>query len=537
LGAPKLLARNDKVVSLYYVLVAVGRVRAGSAVAVALKIQAQHEMSNQDIQTTIWVGGARIMIRVVGPRRRDAEFVAADLSASLRHTPLRMPPESGFTIVELLAVIVIILLVSAVALPTVLPALRRRQLSEAERLLQAALIGARDQAIRNGRPSGIRLLPDPAYPIQWTAIGTIDTSIILAYNRWVPLEPAPDYKDGRCTPVPPAAVAMSSGWPCPINGGLVFAWTHAPLPQLVLVQSPVDPTTGLPNAPACWFWNIRVGDRIQLGGAGAWYTVVGPMIIGPGQGNTEMFVNAGLPGPISKLPVPSINGQPVEYLTLVNSQDDNTNGWIDEEFDGIDNDGNGLVDDLQEWEWECWRGDVISQGVVDVPYTIQRRPAPAANGREVVLPTSVVIDATSALLSQERSRLPVNPYTGYVDVMLQPDGTVLPTIVYSTPSSSGMGNAFYHFWLAERADLAAATPGASAPPVLPVAPQDGVGPAQYVGPQLQGAYGLVTLFTRTGQIVENEGMPFDDPALAAASERPFNVNIPFLPSQEGAAGS
>ncbi len=59
----------------------------------------------------------------------------------------------GFTLIELLVVITIILIVSAVALPTVLPALQHRQVSEAARILQAVLAGARDAAIRDNAPA------------------------------------------------------------------------------------------------------------------------------------------------------------------------------------------------------------------------------------------------------------------------------------------------------------------------------------------------------------------------------------------------
>ena len=78
-------------------------------------------------------------------------------------TDRQLPARAGFTLIELLVVITIILIVSAVALPTVLPALAHRQVSEAARILQAALAGARDAAIRDNAPSGIRLLPDPAF--------------------------------------------------------------------------------------------------------------------------------------------------------------------------------------------------------------------------------------------------------------------------------------------------------------------------------------------------------------------------------------
>ncbi len=454
----RLRACKNKVMPLFYDLVASSTVRTGTVVVLALTTRIQDEVSSQSIQTTIRVGGAWIMISVERRMRRVEVRVAGDsplLSANARS---RMPSARGYTLVEILVVILIILIVSAVALPTILPALAQRQVSEGARLLQAALVGARDRAIHESQPCGIRLLADPAFPINWTMSGCIDPTGILAYNRWVPLESAPEYTDGLCTPVPPAAVARNDGWPYPITNQVVFSWTHAILPQLVLAQSPANPGNGMPNAPTSWFWNVRVGDKVQLNGTGPWYTVVGPMLIAPAQGNSDLFVNAGLPAPLSRLPVPTINGQPVEYLTLVNALDDNLNGWVDESFDGVDNDGNGLIDDVLEWEFESWAGAVASQTLVNVPYTIRRRPFPAPNGHEVSLPTSVVIDATTALLTQERSRLPVNRYTGQVNIVLNPDGTVVPTVIYSAPSSFAMGDAFYHFWLADRSDLAQRQP-------------------------------------------------------------------------------
>src|SRR3954469_22164672 len=116
----------------------------------------------------------------------------------------------GFTLVELLVVMLIILLVSAVALPTVIPAITHRQVSEAARLLQASLVGARDAAIHKNAPRGIRLLPDPAYFTRTTdnngnaieptlpraAGNTIAPNAILAANRFIPIEAAPDYSEG-----------------------------------------------------------------------------------------------------------------------------------------------------------------------------------------------------------------------------------------------------------------------------------------------------------------------------------------------------
>jgi hypothetical protein len=441
-----------------------------------------------------------------------------------------------------LVVILIILMASAVALPLLASSVSRRQMSEAARILQGALVGARDKAIHAGQPSGIRLLPDPAFPIAWTSGGTIDPYSILAYSRVIPIDPVPPYSEGRCIAVPPQALAWGPIYaPYAITPQVSFTWTTAPIfPQgLFLVASPVDPATGQPNAPTTWFWNIRVGDRIQLNEAGPWYTIIGPLSVGPAQGNTEMFVNVGPTGPLSRMPVPAVNGQPVEYLILVNSFDDNNNGWIDEGFDGIDNNANGLFDEYMEWETERWSPVVSSQTSVNIPYLVRRRPGPGPGAREEALPTAVVIDATTGLLTQERSRLPVNPYSGCVDLVLNPDGTVLPNLVYSSPSSFGMKDAFYHFWLAERADLLSAkvSTGTPQPPLLPICGPGGANAGEYTGRRIQGSYSLLTLFTRTGEIVVNEAMPFDNPIAAASAKRPYNVNMPFTGSQVGATGS
>src|SRR5512135_1248981 len=119
---------------------------------------------------------------------------------------MRMPGSprgGGFTLIELLVVVVIVILVSAVTLPTVLPALSHRQVSESARILQAALAGARDAAIRANAPRGLRLLPDPVLTVpslakaiatttgvDATKLGSTAGTIMLAYNRFVPIEPA-----------------------------------------------------------------------------------------------------------------------------------------------------------------------------------------------------------------------------------------------------------------------------------------------------------------------------------------------------------
>lgn len=259
----------------------------------------------------------------------------------------------GFTLMELLVVLTIIVLISAVALPMVLPAYNHREVSAAGRTLQGALVGARSRAAATGKPAGIRLLPDPAFPLRHRADGTIDPTAILAYDRIIPIGAAPDYHEGRIA-VFGDGLGGSTNYPAAVrtvNG-------YSGVPCLVVEQA-VYSDTGAPNAPTSWFWNVRVGDQIQLNNSGNWYTVVGPMVVWPGaanpqyQGNAELFANIGPPG---TAPPVLAGGVPAEFLLLVNGRDDNGNGWTDEGFDGVDNNRNGLVDELAEWEAERWLG-------------------------------------------------------------------------------------------------------------------------------------------------------------------------------------
>lgn len=365
----------------------------------------------------------------------------------------------AFTLTELLVVILIIFVISVIALPIVVSSLAGRQVSESGRLLQATLAGARDKAIRDGRPSGIRLLPDPAWPLAYVN-GQIDPTQPLAYNRVVPIESAPQYVEGLVT------IRVGAPYTSRIHNpaGLAVA-----VPSLVLEQAPTD-AQGLPTSPTSWAWNVRVGDKLQLNGAGPWYTIAGPRWISTmptpsGIANPEGFVNW---GPIG---TPSPLG--VEWLVLTNGLDDNGNGYPDDWFDGFDNDGDGIVDDTPEtlanWgyppgsaylhqspgqsfpaEIEMWHG-AVARGVASVPYAIRRRPMPGPNARELALPTHMVVDAA-------RSRLPIDPLSGAVEIIINPDGTASPSLPYGVPTSLGMGSAFMHFALVDREDIAPANP-------------------------------------------------------------------------------
>jgi len=468
----------------------------------------------------------------------------------------RMAGRRGFTLIELLVVMFIILLVSAVVLPTVIPAISHRQVSEAARILQAALAGARDSALNNNAPAGIRLLPDPVFnginpsanPPATTLANQLDPTFILASNRFVPIQLAPDYTEGFVnvlTVTPALARNLSYNLGTPPNGGLYPVGTGVH----VIAQSYFG-SSGLLNPPTSWYWNIRVGDKIQINNTGPYFTIVGPMDVP----NPELFINL---DPTLAPPLTLASGQPIEFLLVVNGVDDNGDGYVDNGWDGVDNDNDGYIDNIVsplttlptgEWvESESWPASFTAAPPSNVPYTITRRPVVAPGARETLLPSNVVVDLTtwnpgfynnnapfntySITWVAERSRLPVDPTTGNVDILINPNGTVVPTTVYSSPSSFGMASSFYHFWLSERGDLFDPHAQTGVRYLLPMV----AGAANYPSTSdalrtraLSGERRLVTLYTRTGQIITNQ--------LEDTNFNGNNPSLPFLYPQQGVRG-
>ncbi len=165
--------------------------------------------------------------------------------------------------------------------------------------------------------------------------------------------------------------------------------------------------------------------------------------------------------------------------------------------------------------------------------------------RETPLPSNVVVDLTTwnpsvfptgpnglPVYVSERSRLPVDGTTGTVDILVYPNGTVLPSTLYSAPSSFSMNSAFYHFWLAERGDLFDPLPQPpNVPYLLPMvagSPNYGVNNPndKYPTRGLTGERRLMTLYTRTGQLVTNQVETFNG----------ANTNYPFQLPQQGLRG-
>jgi prepilin-type N-terminal cleavage/methylation domain-containing protein len=479
----------------------------------------------------------------------------------------RSPRAGGFTLIELLVVIFIILLVSIATLPIILPALYHRQVSEGARILQANLVSARDAAVKANAPRGIRLILDYQF----------NTPPTLAASQIIPIELGPDYNVGHVNIDIPEHNPASVLPPFDIND-----------PRIGFQEcKTVGNVPGLPNEPTSWFWNIRQGDQIRFGDAGRYYTIAGPMLVGTRTGtssvsnptnviNSDRFINFGAPTTFQSLPTNAF----VEFMFVVNQQDDDGDGWVDESFDGIDNDGDGVtdpgfdgidndndgvVDNWQELFWSYgpmgynaakpWSGEYERETFVgpqfganftDQKYTILRRPVPTQGARAVALPSDVVIDLTTSSPftvvnpnqtitypnSQERSRLPVDPLTGYVDIMIAPNGQVVQAGAASNQAPL-LSHPFYHFWIAERSDVhePLVNPNANGINQVPQLPMprgtvDSTGTVKYPSQgerDLKGERRLVTLFTRTGLVITSSATQFS----------PTNVDQPFFEAQSG----
>ena len=505
------------------------------------------------------------------------------------------PAPRGFTLVELLVVIAIVALISAVALPVVLPALNERKVSEGARILQAVLAGARDTAVRAGDKRGVRFLVDPIF--------SGGPGQPLASNRMIAIEPASDYTEGFvrvpvATTYPPPAYPIL---PNPIADPAFYIEDTSPTTVITgnHLRISSSPYSGaISNSPTGWSSNIRQGDKIRFQGSGNYYTIAGP--VAPpspykvanaydsyiATTNPERYITCTLTSTLIATPA-NLGSWRAEYLNLTNGFDDDGDGWIDEGCDGIDNDGDGvidpgfngkdddgdkLVDEADEvhfngdgeFEAETFKGSLASLAMPDnLPYVIYRQPVVSPGSRETALPDGIVIDLTTWDASAatvgtlgptlpERSRLPVDPYTGYVDIMIAPNGQVV------LPGVGGGGNfartpiansPFYHFWLTEREGINGVlwdpTPVASPYPGPQPNPRASANkPQTYLLPMPQGTLNyvtmpdsvkdtsktystnpvfltgrrrLVTLFARTGQIATTSIEVFD----ANDTNRPF----------------
>ncbi len=234
------------------------------------------------------------------------------------------------------------------------------------------------------------MLPDPAFnginqDPNSPLYGLLDSSLPLAANRIIPIEPAPDYSEGMVsivmdhangTPYPFAA-AVSMPYPNAMTNTGNGIFTNA---VLMVEECPIDPSTGLPNEPTSWFWNIRIGEKIQIGNAGQIYTVVGPLAANQNNSNPDLFVNDGPPGQTPQLQRTYIKGRTGQLVGRSVSSTSSSSmartttpqdGFVDNLWNAVtfstlrnaaNNNGNSVTDLPSEFESETWLGTLGSLG-------------------------------------------------------------------------------------------------------------------------------------------------------------------------------
>jgi prepilin-type N-terminal cleavage/methylation domain-containing protein len=167
----------------------------------------------------------------------------------------------GITLLELLIVMVILLMVTAAAIPVMAPALRNRQMREATRLVSAYLGAARARSVQTGRPVGVMVerFDGNAFALQLSQVevpppysGDINNAVAQV---------------SITSPVATAGETPNTAQSLTYFNSLYNSVTHTMSAVWFVAQ--VDPTV---------FNNrlVRVGDRIQFGQRGYTYTIYGP---------------------------------------------------------------------------------------------------------------------------------------------------------------------------------------------------------------------------------------------------------------------
>ena len=156
--------------------------------------------------------------------------------------PLRNARRSGFTLMELLVTIFILVAITVIALGVAAPDTQQRRLREAARQVELYLHRARSRAQELGRPVGVVV---------------------------VPYRPAPS--------APAAAYALqlfTAEVPEPYVAG-------SPTARIRVERVELSPPPGTPvyfvlrNTDTGWQGLVRVGDLVQLNHQGPWYRILG----------------------------------------------------------------------------------------------------------------------------------------------------------------------------------------------------------------------------------------------------------------------
>lgn len=175
---------------------------------------------------------------------------------------------AGATLIELLAVIIIMTMLAAAALPVIAPAMQNRQVREASRIVNGFLTGARNRAMQTGRPVGV---------VFERMAGLPEACVTLSYAE-----------------IPPPYSGDSLSSTVQLTGGNIQALTP-------MYDTSQNPPVFIGSADIGWIGSVRVGDWIKFNYIGAPFRITGAMNTSTGQpippDANGYFTAAATPGP------------------------------------------------------------------------------------------------------------------------------------------------------------------------------------------------------------------------------------------------
>ena len=259
---------------------------------------------------------------------------------------------SGFTLIELLVVVVILITITAIALPLMSQPIEERQIREASRSVTAFLHGARDRAIRLGRPVGVRI---DRLTIPVGSAG--QNRVIAAAATTLTYVEAPDPYSGDTV------------------DSVAFPWIDS-----------MDNSGGVKLRVA--FWPplspgiVRQGDLLQLNGQNRYYQVLGPPQTGL-QAEMAQLVDV----VSNTVPVQLPNGSTLTSPYII------VETFDEGHVDFVSN--SGLRPSSLPWPY--WSSPVPP--APPVRFIFHRKPQAAA-GSPIQVPDSVVIDLAGSGLDR-----------------------------------------------------------------------------------------------------------------------------------------
>jgi type II secretory pathway pseudopilin PulG len=324
---------------------------------------------------------------------RPSRFGVARHAAAACHV-------SGVTIVELLIVVALILMLSAVTLKTLAPSMAYRQIREATRMVNVFFASARSRAIETGRPTGVWIDRMPGLP---------EAAVSLSYAQ-VPDPYTGDFADSglQLLWIPP----MTS-----TNYGRVQYFALAAVPVAAGGQANIETwSTADPKVQSL----VRPGDQIRINYGNLPFTLYTASLFDPIGSNSNQ-----LPAGIDKDRTWIVGVKVNKSALTVSNFNLGTNPTY----------GTYLYNDFSS------QGNILPPATApgaSIPYQILRQPTKSAAGG-IQLPDGAIIDLNySGLVPYVNGnnnqqgyafcprQLPGTANYGYVGNQIDNNGVVIP---------------------------------------------------------------------------------------------------------------